>query len=301
MKKIVVIVCFTSMLFGCQKYIDFDAEIVKSKIVVNGLVNNNQPALVHVSRSLSVIDNGSLNRLEDATVKLYDASNGSLIEVLLPMSDSTLLIDQSGYYQGMELLNENTEYKLEVSAPTYDLVSSITKIPQYNLTQATPVDTISSQDIDYGAVTNFTFHFVDNASEVNYYGIKAYGITSDGNENEIYMNTKNISVDVNSGNEILFKDKFFNGNVYDLTLNFSTFYYGPPINDSLFFDNTHYDSIRFEMNSYSRDMYLYQISFMTYQNADNFFSQPVQVYSNIENGLGVFGGSKTDYFTMAIE
>jgi len=34
------------------------------------------------------------------------------------------------------------------------------------------------------------------------------------------------------------------------------------------------------------------------QNKDNPFAEPVQVFSNIENGFGIFGGKTHDYYSF---
>ena len=288
-------------IFGCKKYIDFDEEIKESKIVVNGFVQNNEPALIHISRSLSVIDNASLNVINNATIKLFDG-NGNFIENLGPFEDTIYQTNQTGMYRGTTLLNANSKYKIEVSAPSYKAVSSSTYIPEFNLTQTAPPDTLSVIDNQFdGANTSFTFHFSDNGNEENYYGIKAYGIHSSSDPIAIWMNTDDANIENKYGDELLFKDDFVNGSVFDLKIKLPTNYYGNPYSDTLYIDTEKYDSIRFELNSYSRDMYLYKKSYQAYQNVDPFFSQPVQVYSNIENGMGVFGGIKEDVFSIAIE
>ena len=302
MKNLLYIILISLLLFGCTKYIEFDSETKRSKIVVNGFVQNNEPASVHISRSLSIIDDASLIVIDNAEVKLYNGA-GDFLELLHLFGDTINVTENYGLYQGDLFLDENDEYKIEVSVPSYESVSSKTKIPKYNLVQTSPLDTLSSSNSEFGeSITNFTFHFSDNGNEENYYGIKAYGLNQFESESiEIWITTEDVSVDVNWGNEILFTDNFFNGSSYDLNLKLSTIYYGPPISDSLIIGNIKFDSIRFEMNSYSRDMFLYRKSYQAYQSVNEFFSQPVQVYSNIENGLGVFGGIKEETFTIAIE
>jgi hypothetical protein len=46
-----------------------------------------------------------------------------------------------------------------------------------------------------------------------------------------------------------------------------------------------------ELRSISKEYYDYQTSLNEYWNADgNPFAQPVQVFTNIENGFGIFAG-----------
>ena len=53
------------------------------------------------------------------------------------------------------------------------------------------------------------------------------------------------------------------------------------------------------LHNISKSYYYYRISLELYQNASgNPFAQPVQVFSNIENGFGVFAGSQINYFDL---
>ncbi len=297
MKNIIVIIVTSLVLFGCTKYIEFDGETTRPKIVVNGFVSSNSPAIVHISKSLSVIDNARLTAIDNAEVNLY-TGQGDFIETLELITDSTIYFSgQAGYYRGTTALSSNQDYVLKVSAASYESVTATTNIPQYNITQSSPPDTLSVMDIDYeGVRTTFTFHLVDNGLEQNYYGIKVYGYAEGGDMNEIYdLQTDDIIADKTYGAEILFTDNFFSGSTHNLPIKLSPYYY----NDSNY-NQIKYDSIAFVFSSYSRDFYLYKKSYASYQNVDEFFSQPVQVYSNIENGLGVFGGVKEDSFVVEL-
>jgi hypothetical protein len=58
-------------------------------------------------------------------------------------------------------------------------------------------------------------------------------------------------------------------------------------------------SVRVYLHNISKSYYYYRNSLELYQSASgNPFAQPVQVYSNIENGFGVFAGSQISYFDL---
>lgn len=97
-------------------------------------------------------------------------------------------------------------------------------------------------------------------------------------------------------------DEFFDGK--DKTLKFKFLYTSPKIGDSTGSeedDENYYPTtfrtpdsqskqLTVNLQSISKEMYLY---FKTKENADNvfdtFFTEPVQIYSNIKNGMGVLG------------
>ena len=57
--------------------------------------------------------------------------------------------------------------------------------------------------------------------------------------------------------------------------------------------------IRIYLHNISKSYYYYRTSLELYQNTSgNPFAQPVQVYSNIENGFGIFAGSQITYFDL---
>ena len=57
--------------------------------------------------------------------------------------------------------------------------------------------------------------------------------------------------------------------------------------------------VRVYLHNISKSYYYYRTSLELYQSASgNPFAQPVQVYSNIENGFGVFAGSQISYFDL---
>ena len=80
----------------------------------------------------------------------------------------------------------------------------------------------------------------------------------------------------------IFTDELIAGMEYDLTLKF----YEQDI-DTGFHEFYLYN---IELHSISKEMYLYLRSLTAYQQTEgDFISEPVIVYSNIYNGLGIFG------------
>ncbi|MBE0668678.1 MAG: DUF4249 family protein, partial [Bacteroidales bacterium] len=80
----------------------------------------------------------------------------------------------------------------------------------------------------------------------------------------------------------LFSDELIAGKNYDLTLKIPHSWPDPD-----YYEFSHFN-IRLE--SVSRELYLYLRSLSAHQQTkDNFLTEPVLVYTNIENGLGVVG------------
>ena len=90
------------------------------------------------------------------------------------------------------------------------------------------------------------------------------------------------------GDEALFDDEMFNGTEKEISIDF--FVYNKPLEYTL------------ELTSVSESYYTYIRSLRAhYDNQDQFIfaGEPVQVFTNIENGLGVLGSMSLD--TMLLE
>ena len=62
-------------MFSCTKQIDFTADQIQEKIVVNSLFTEDSLWNAHISHSRSVLDNSPHNFLDNATVSVFDESN----------------------------------------------------------------------------------------------------------------------------------------------------------------------------------------------------------------------------------
>ena len=157
-----------------------------------------------------------------------------------------------------------------------------------------------------------TLDFNDPESSQNYYLIETYSVNeylviknSDTTEYELdttkqYMILTD-EVFQNGGSpwreQGLFNDILFNGQSKALELEI-------PYNKSTGFESGYEWSyktlgVRVYLHNISKSYYYYRTSLELYQSASgNPFAQPVQVYSNIENGFGVFAGSQINYFDL---
>ena len=294
MKKILYGFLPIILLFSaCEKTEDIvDFPVKDPELVVNSMFTPGENFEFQVSRSLSVLDNADLGNLSGATIYLYE--DGNLIDTITEQnsnewyfSDKTPVLGKTYaikvYHQGYNYL----EAEDVVPAPV-----SIGQLSYIVKDSSTYYDDYSGES--YGNCTfDLTVNFNDPESSENYYLFSGYSYSID----DYYGDTlkDNISFDEKEGEDafvevyssegLIFSDKYFNGKSFSFTVevedwNFST--------GKIYF---------FVLNSLSRDAYLYKKSLAMYEDAhNNFFSEPVQVYNNIENGYGIFAGfsSTTD-------
>ena len=288
MKHILFSISVLSILFSCTKQIDFTADQIQEKIVVNSLFTEDSLWNAHISHSRSVLDNSPHNFLDNATVSVFDESN-NLVTTLNHVSD--------GFYQSSSATPiANETYRLEVDAPGYNSVTATNSIPTE--VPIINVDTISTEDSEGNPVLQVTMNFTDPAGVSNYYMLEMQYVLDysqwgfDEEERgrlEITCNDPNIESvnsfsflgEENAYNYLLLKDDQFDGQNYTLR-----FYV---INWADFKEIDLTGEIRL-MNT-SEEFFNYRKSYEVYENAiNNPFSQPVQVFSNIVGGMGVFAG-----------
>jgi hypothetical protein len=96
----------------------------------------------------------------------------------------------------------------------------------------------------------------------------------------------------------LFTDDIFNGKTYDLKFNLNddiTYYFQEMNTNHLGFY-----VITVELQSLSQDVYYYMKSLsLSNANSGGLFMEPVPIYNNIDNGLGIFGGCSATQYTIA--
>lgn len=285
-------------LWSCTKELPLpDTDSIPS-IVVNGLIGNDDEVKVHVSESCHLsLTNCTGNIVEDATVNLLNG-NGQLLNVMKYARDGIYTLDN---YE----IVVDAKYKLEVSTLNDRLaaVSAESYIPKKVVSRLIKAE---EQVIENNLVWGFEIEIDDNPDEENYYilsgsfdivggehghfesEINGYvephfrHYSSDAFVENIQENT--VADWVTYGLEYIFlPDTEFNGKTHRTT-------FGVADEDLIDWpDNEITGEVL--VRSVSKQMYDYLLSVQTIRlKKADLFSEPQQVYSNIENGIGIFGG-----------
>ena len=301
MKKIYLVLIIALTYISCEKVIPFEGDVTIPKLVINSIFQSDSTFKVHVSSSRSVIETDSFQNITDAVVNINDG-NGNIIE--------TLNHQENGFYVGQTFPQENQTYTLQVTHPNYVNITSMDSLPLSIVINS--VDTSTIVDPINGDRLQITMNFEDPGSSQNFYLIETYSINeylviknSDTSEYELdtakqYMVLTD-EVFQNGGSpwreQGLFNDLLFNGQNKALELEIP--YENLSGNEAGY--NWSYKTlgVRVYLHNISRSYYYFRTSLELYQSASgNPFAQPVQVYSNIENGFGVFAGSQISYFDL---
>jgi hypothetical protein len=282
---------------SCERPIDFHIPDDELFVVMNSVVNTDSLVKVNLSRSKNVLDTTSIPYVSNAQVSLYE--DNVFIE--------TLTYQSEGFYSSFSTkVKPGKEYKIVASIENEPELRAVCAIPEP--VRITSLDTlmITGQGSMYSYINSMACIItIDDPSGIqNYYGLKVYRklinyydptdsvdliesveFSSDDRIFEFYRFGGYLNpfiLDPNAddftGTAAFFSDNLLDGKKFSVRINIDN--YG-------IFDGTYY----FCVSSLSQSYYLYMQSLAQYNQADgNPFSEPVQVYSNISNGLGIFGG-----------
>ena len=318
MKKIIIICLF---LFSCEKVVDLNIPEHTPMLVVNGMLDTDSIPSIFISSSQGAFSNNPIpGCILDANVLLYE-DDVLLGQMMLDANqvDTFMILEDSWYGQiNTESISYYTydinpkagsTYSIDVSHTDYESVYATTTIPNnIELIDFNVIDNASDTSI-YNATLNVVFQ--DNANQNNYYRIRLFLQTEgeyweqDSSDYEVvrkrsslplYSNDPSLSQGIPwdgytfSGPTALFNDNLFNGQEKEISFDMQYKLAGIEYGDSLFLQFT----------SFSEEAYNYFNSIEL--NRDQFISpfgtEPVPVFSNVENGIGLFAGGNSMYFQI---
>ena len=327
-KPLVWIASFLAMtlcLFtSCEKEIEFNGTPTEPKLVINSLVEAGQPVKAYISKSYFFLDNnGSTQAPTDLTALLY--VNDNLIGEMTPFVDT--LLSPFEWADDTFLPAFRSDFcpqvgdvvKIVASAPGFDEVEATTSpLPtpvdchmDINVTKWNSHYTQPYYDGDvyendslleiYGYM-DLTITLVDpNPGQLDYFRFHLNGL----NNNSSDENMKYISFDyddpvfgtslendyidfsdLDMGPEGVFTDVLFDGKDYQIKV--KELYFEMRLAEDY---DPEFFRFSFRMEHLSKEYYNY---LNTCEQGDEvgyqFYSEPIQTYSNVNGGYGIVGG-----------
>jgi len=216
-------------------------------------------------------------------------------------------------------------YKLEVSHPDFETATCETSLPTPIQILAFDTSTVMINQ-QWGNYETFQvkIKFIDTPAEKNYYRLvysKFAGVSynwsssSKDSDSVIYLTNELRGTYINSEDKLLnpseedandflfgsagnyynlFTDELIDGKEYELSfsVDLTENYYGGSVQTKR--KKGEFMRLTISLQSITREAYLYMKSAHAnnYYESD-FFSEPVQVYTNIKNGMGIFAGTSS--------
>jgi len=286
---------------ACFKDIEIDIEEAENRLVLNGWFQSGKTPEVKVYASKGVFEPGGTKQLSDAQIQLFENDEFA----------TELVYNDSGFYQSKEIIltPENT-YRVEVSHPSYPAVSATVKMPAaLNDNEVQMQHRISDGFTEFGYTysgsSEITITLNDDGSEDNYYIFDvlykntfyqefdnpdpdttytsfSYGgsLTSDNPTVEYFY----LSFD----GYLALSDQLFNGDNYTVILNsFSDLRFQEITQEDEYYNKNEYFV---QVHNVSPALYRYMQSVENNQYPEP-FTEPTQLFSNVEGGYGILGAS----------
>ncbi len=311
------VLSFTS----CENEIEFSGDEKASMMVINGFVSPDSVVKVHVSRSKFFLkDDSSFDNITTADVSLW--VNNEMYEDMHHIGN--------GFYSGTYVPKKGDIIKVVASTNAFPNVNCSAEIPGaipvlsidtvvkpinsfYNinyrydpLTGTTVTDTIGVTR-NMNMQVKISFH--DSLNYENYYLLvvrnkKTYQ-SGDVRKYSTFFTSDDMVFGNSSAEENLlgetaynkyfeFNDELIDGKTYNLTfdqsISSSEYKIVKPDGGDVGVNFVVKSEMIVELISITKSFYLYLKTVESGANVTDFFSEPVQIYSNINGGIGIFGG-----------
>jgi hypothetical protein len=313
-----LIIPITLLLFSCSRELDFTPVNVEHELVVSATI---QPGMADSLLLTSTFCSSPSDEIYEENISYKGISGAKAI--VLAKGDTIghyLEAKNHSYHYEGENFDENKEYQLKISHPEHPGVSAKTTVPAVpDFWFGTYADNGEMVKESPEANIQVLMEFDDDESSSNYYIITSYsahehtfrvGFPEERDSLVIHkmpdrLNSKSPIVEMTfdgsyydfaqlnydwetiyfvSQKEVIFSDKLFNGQKATIPIDLQLYGY----------KNT--TSVQLTLTAISEEYYQMLRSIVTLQkNNNSFIPDPLQMYSNVQNGHGVWASmsSKT--------
>ena len=313
----------TILLAACQQDLIIDADIPEpdAELVVNGLFRPDSLWEVYVNTTTPLLGTTKPAAVADARVEILEGDQvidvltyeRSLFSQTLPhvfFDPAQNRASMGRYRSQVKHPRVGTAYRIRVSAPGFAPVTGNGHIPR----QVAILEGSYRRDVAadvVGALDEVRVRFEDPAGETNYYNLRVHHRGVDA--------TSGFVGSVSYGFSVIsdLQDDFFGADPDDFLGDRDLFEVkedGVTFNDA-FFDGQHKEIVLqvrgeaargcatngpvvcqtiVELSSVSEAFYRYHRTLqLQSESAENPFAEPVRIFSNMDNGLGIFAGYNT--------
>lgn len=302
------------LLAACETVVDVDIPDETSRLVPNAFLEDGQPMVLRLTQSQSILTNRPLQAVSGAAVTVQEEDGEEINLIEEP--------ETPGVYYAARRAVAGERYTLSITKDGFESAEATAFIRDPIAIEALDYDTtVTRYRYDYGDsivvgedidISEMRITFDDPAAERNFYELaviirQSYVETVYDEEGNPFTDTVVYYIqqylesddpafagsqgdfvegeDAVYGELLTFSDEFLNGDRYTLRFKPQIYFYGE--GDSR--------TVLVVLRTISEERYLYfQSADLQYYNDGNPFAEPVQVYSNVSNGFGIFAGFSAD-------
>ena len=299
MRNIIYLFCLLEIM-ACETVVDIEIPTDKPKLVAFSLLNPDSTIKIVLNKSRFILDESQFQPVDNGIVKIVSSGNETI----------ELENNGSGIYISNLKPSVGKFYALEVEAPGFESVNSSTSLPEpveINQVELEQRVVVREQNEYYPLYVEFK-----DPPEENYYQVVLYSIflqeipvwdypdsfRVEEFKSLVYIEAADPIFDdeFDYDETLLIEDATFNGRDYRLQL------LVPRYTFEYWDSNVAYIDFQVELYHLSKDYFLFEkTSRLQNYNEDNPFAEPVPVFGNIENGMGLFSSFNIDVESFRYE
>ncbi len=291
-------ILFLLALSGCIKPVDIDIEEYPSKIVINSILQSDSAIMLHASYSSStVVLLESVNNGFNEKISLFTSSwqeyPGSVAPHVFKTKTYTPV--------------EGDTIHLEIQSGKSGAVTASDVVPGKTPFSITAFNKYAGIDEDGDEVSKVEISFSEKGDKANFYEVKCCFVDKNGFPGYpvfLYPRSNNLIFNEGESAHLLFDDRMINGKDVALAFNFmrDEFYFSWPYDEdrkicgiAVTLNTLSYNTFMFKQSAVRQD---YAVGDMLSFDLFSQISDPLNLYSNIEGGLGIFGAIATTRDTL---
>jgi hypothetical protein len=278
----IVFLTATLLLTGCYTLVDHEMPKIQNIPTVNAILQDGESLMMQLSMSAD-LDTVPLSSINNADIELW--VNHVFVEKLAHESD--------GLYTAQSIVEAGREYCCKVVVPGFDTLFCLSKIPAPEQILGIHHINIAGKDEEGTSHPALEITFSNKPDIVSYYEIQ---INMFDYDNEVsYPNIINVvdPVILNEGLPVLlFSNELITDSVYTMYINYDT---GGSYTAGGSTFRTILEPFVVELRTVNYDYYRFRKQYYLYEQGryadgviETMTSAPL--YSNIENGTGIFAG-----------
>ena len=325
--QILFITFSLAIIISCEKTLEFEGKQTEPKLILNGFLNPDSFVKIHLSESKFFLDNNTnFHIIENANVRIFKndieieqmqyVGEGYYLASFKPVIGDKIMIKAS--YNNLDEVSCHTDIIEVVPMQSAEIVNYKFEKSSGNQSYTVHIPPYSEEEYSYAYREYFDINIKinDPHAKENYYrlvlNLKHYyeeGSLVSSHNGMFYILPYILKDDINridnfhnniytysSYNE--FSDEAFNGKEYLLKVPVHHYYNGTIGTGNIIGRELHVN-----LQSIAKPYYLYLQSRTAAESSgveffSSIFSEPVQVYSNIEGGIGFFGSYANSSFVL---
>lgn len=294
-RNTLILLIAAACFLGCDTVVKLDVPRDHSQLVVNSFFHPDSTFGITLSKSQFVLNSGDFKKVSGATATLMDGEGNAL---------ATLQEQEPGIYISNVKPQPGKTYEINVSKSGFKTVTAQNHVPADSAL-------MTKYEVERNANSFRSVRlsiWIDDSQNKDYYQlygkhkITLYGeeIDTTTYEQELFFSSDDpvFGKEISGKRRLFFDDTLFDGRTYKMNLNTNV---GSPQCSPMSDVCDQKTEVTLFIRKVSEAYFKYtEARSLQDDVSENPFAEPVPVYDNIENGLGIFAGFRVSKYQIKI-